>query len=93
MSDRTFTNQDVYDNGRVRFVGARVKLANERLSIEARDGRSYFREALVLHPVSLTNTVGAVHTFVGTDKEGRRRTLKVLPNSARGCGCGKKRSQ
>jgi hypothetical protein len=92
MPDRTFLNQDIYDNGRVRFVGARVHLDNDSLSIEARDGRSYFRQAMVLSPVSLKGTVGTVHTFVGTDEQGRRRTLKMLPNSSRGCGCGKKRS-
>jgi hypothetical protein len=87
---RQLRNQDVYQGGRVRFVRVQVAYSDQTVTVDQRDERSRFQRVLTLSDARLLRTVGAVHTYAGTDEDGQPTTIKVLPNARGGCGCGKR---
>jgi ABC-type polysaccharide/polyol phosphate transport system ATPase subunit len=92
MGTRQLSDQDVYQDGRVRFVGARIRYGNGVLEVSPRNDDNNYELGLTLNDVKLDRTIGNVHTFVGNDEAGTRTVLKVLPNAKKGgCGCAKAR--
>ena len=87
---RQLRNQDVYQAGRARFVRVQVGYADDVLTVDKRDERSRFQRVMTLTGAKLVRTVGAVHTYTGTDESGQSTSIKVLPNQRGGCGCGKR---